>query len=228
MKIHILQHAEIETPGNIADWAAKKAHLLTYTRFYEAHRLPTAAQYDLLVVLGAPINVYQEAAYPWLIAEKECIRTAILSGKKVMGICFGSQLIADVLGARVYPNKYKEVGWFPVLRDPTANHPLMKNMPDGFPAFHWHGDTFDIPEGAQRTYSSSATPNQGFVYGDRVFAFQFHWEVNEENMAHNIPVIAADKDKGEYVQALDQMYNPEGFAWGRSITETVMNYLENV
>jgi len=114
---------------------------VAYTRFYEAHQLPGIDDIDWLIVMGGPMGVYDESFYPWLVEEKAFIKQAIEHNKTVLGICLGSQLIAEVLGAKVYPNKQKEIGWFDItLSETAARHPLFENFENQFPVFHWHGN----------------------------------------------------------------------------------------
>src|SRR5262249_47695751 len=134
---------------------------------------------DLVVVLGGPMNIYEEDKFPWLIAEKKFIRQAIEEKLAVLGLCLGSQLIADVLGAKIYPNDEKEIGWFPVeVTEAALKHRLFSHWPNFFTPFHWHGDTFDLPEGAIHLARSQACRNQAFLYQDRVVGLQFHLEIN--------------------------------------------------
>jgi GMP synthase (glutamine-hydrolysing) len=145
----------------------------------------------MLFVMGGPMGVYDEAACPWLSAEKKAIERMIRAGKMVVGICLGAQLIADVLGARVYTNRYREIGWFPVSFPQSENLPgLLAGLPERADAFHWHQDTFDIPAGATRVAGSEACENQAFCYGNTTLAVQFHWEITAagvENLIANCP-----------------------------------------
>jgi GMP synthase-like glutamine amidotransferase len=159
-------------------WIKSNNHVTGYTRFYEDYRLPDVEDIDWLIVMGGPMSVYDEAGYPWLAEEKTFIRKAIDAGKTVIGICLGSQLIAEVLGAKVYPNHLKEIGWFDVELSETASMlPLFTGFEKHFSVFHWHGDTYDIPAGSRQLVSSAITPNQAFLYGDNVLGLQFHLEV---------------------------------------------------
>jgi GMP synthase-like glutamine amidotransferase len=159
-------------------WIKRNNHVTGYTRFYEDYRLPDVEDIDWLIVMGGPMSVYDEAGYPWLAEEKAFIRKAIDAGKTVIGICLGSQLIAEVLGAKVYPNHLKEIGWFDVELSETASMlPLFTGFEKHFSVFHWHGDTYDIPAGSRQLVSSAITPNQAFLYGDNVLGLQFHLEV---------------------------------------------------
>ncbi|QEC51542.1 GMP synthase (glutamine-hydrolysing) [Anseongella ginsenosidimutans] len=183
LRIHYFQHVPFEGPGSIAEWAQQKGHSLTRTRFYEQEALPALDGIDWLVIMGGPMSAHDEGCYPWMAPEKAFIRQAISAGKTVIGICLGAQLIAQVLGARVYPNPQKEIGWFPVtFSGREASGPDAGGLAAGglaaLTVFHWHGDTFDLPENCRRIASSEACRNQGFWYTDCVLGLQFHCEVN--------------------------------------------------
>lgn len=180
LHIHYLQHVPYESPGSIAEWAQTRGHSSSSTRFYADDPLPALDRFDWLVVMGGPMGVYEESAYPWLVPEKAFIRAAIDAGKTVLGICLGSQLIAEVLGGRVAPAAEKEIGWWPVRKTPAGlSHPLLQAMPAEFTVLHWHGDTWTLPAGAQLLASSDGCANQAFVWGEKVVGFQFHMEATE-------------------------------------------------
>jgi GMP synthase-like glutamine amidotransferase len=134
---------------------------------------------DGLIVMGGPMGVYDEAVYPWLADEKIFIKQIIDQNKPVLGICLGAQLIADVLGAEVRSAGNKEIGFFPIIGNPE--HEFSKPWKTGT-VFHWHGDTFGIPDGAVHLASSAATKNQAFLFKDNVLALQFHLETTEESL----------------------------------------------
>lgn len=167
MRIHYFQHVTFEGLGAIADWAKAKGHTISVTKWYEDPSLPSLQDFDMLIVMGGPMGVYEEDIHPWLITEKAFIRETIAADKPVLGICLGAQLIAAALGARVYPNGQKEIGWFPVqFKDGTTPTVL-----------HWHGDTFDLPENAVLLAESVACKNQAYQYGEKVIGLQFHFEM---------------------------------------------------
>ncbi len=141
---------------------------------------PVLRAADLLVVLGGPIGVYENAAYPFIDDELRCLRERLSRGAPTLGICLGAQLMAAALGAAVYPGgRGKELGWAPLLpgRD-RAQCPAMEELlqPD-LAVLHWHGDTFDLPAGAAHLAASSVYENQGWSLGRNVLALQFHPEV---------------------------------------------------
>ena len=180
LRIHYFRHVPYEGLGHIETWAKKHGHELSVTEFYNGHVLPDIDSIDWLIVMGGSMSVYDENI-PWLKDEKDFIKKVIDAGKTVIGICLGAQLIADVLGAGVYPNKEKEIGWWPVKLTPEGEkNPLLMDLPEEFVTFHWHGDTFDIPKEATHLISSDVCSNQAFLYNDKVLALQFHFEMTED------------------------------------------------
>jgi GMP synthase-like glutamine amidotransferase len=178
MNIHWIQHIPFEDLGSIEDWSARHGHRLSATRFHQQDPLPEMENMDWLIVMGGPMNIYEEAKYPWLPLEKGFIRKAIETGKVVIGICLGAQLIADALGSKVYAGRHKEIGWFPVHKtDEAGKSRLFGDFPSETDVFHWHGDTFDLPSGCIPIAESAACRNQAFIYEERVIGLQFHMEM---------------------------------------------------
>lgn len=201
MKIHYLQHVPFEGPANIATWAQAKGHPITGTPLFSGQDPPSPDKFDWLVVMGGPMNIYEEKEYPWLVKEKKLIERAIQSQKTVLGVCLGVQLIAGVLGSKVYPNQDKEIGWYPVtLTEKGAESPIFTGFPRTFTAFHWHGDTFDLPSGAVHLAQSAACPNQAFLYNSRVIGLQFHLESTPESVDLLIKNCGHELVPGPYIQ----------------------------
>jgi GMP synthase-like glutamine amidotransferase len=182
MRLHYLQHVPIEDPGVILDWAKERGHAVSHTRFYADGALPCQDDFDWLVVMGGPMNVYEEELYPWLAPEKEFLRAAVAAGKVVLGFCLGGQLIADAIGGAVTRNGQPEIGWFPIRwRQEALEQPLFSFFPPEPVVLQWHYDTFSrLPDGAVVLAGSPACTNQAFVYRERVFGFQFHMEITDE------------------------------------------------
>lgn len=212
LSIHALTHVPFEGLGCIEQWIINHHHKLSYTRLYEKHRFPEMADIDWLIVMGGPMGVVDEAAYPWLAEEKNFIRSAIQHGKTIIGICLGSQLIAGVLGAKVYPNYQKEIGWFDVkLSEAAIQHPLFKNFDDKFTVFHWHGDTFDIPEGSIHLISSDTCSNQAFLFNRKVLGLQFHFEVTAQTLKEMIVNGKDELIENTTIQPAEQILEQTGF-----------------
>lgn len=204
MKIHSLQHVPFEDLASIADWAQARGHEISVTHLYQDTSLPDVSDLDVLVVLGGPMNVDDEHLFPWLAAEKRLIAQAIQAGKLVLGICLGSQLIASVLGARVHPNIHKEIGWFPVsLTTEGSQSSVLAEFPATFSAFHWHGDTFELPLEAVHLAQSEACQHQAFSFGRNVLGLQFHLESTIESVTRMLDHEADDLTAGPFVQTRD-------------------------
>jgi len=187
MRLHYLQHGPTEGPGLIAEWAASNQHTISGTHLYRAETPPSADSFDWLVIMGGPMNIYEYRNHPWLRGEKQLISEAINKGKTVLGVCLGAQLIADVLGAKIYQNPEIEIGWFPVrFLDERKSVHAFQEFPTELTPLHWHGDTFDLPSGAIRLAESDGCKNQAFAYGEKVIGLQFHIEVPETDLAEFI------------------------------------------
>jgi GMP synthase-like glutamine amidotransferase len=164
MKIHCLQHAPSEGAGSIDDWARRRSQTLEVRRVFLGEPLPGIQDVRLLIVLDGQMGVHDEAQYPWLTAEKRFIDCVITAGKHVLGVCLGAHLVAEVLGAQVRVNPEREIGWFAVEKTARAcESRLFAEFPQQTLAFHWHGDTFDIPAAALHVARSAGWANQAFV-----------------------------------------------------------------
>lgn len=205
-RIHYLQHVPFEDLGCIETWAVQKGHRLSSTKYFETDHLPELTEFEWLIVMGGPMGVYDDEKYTWLKSEKEFIQKSIQAGKTVLGICLGAQLIASALGANVYPNGEKEIGWFPLLpASEVTQNPLPGLVGEAITVFHWHGDTFDLPEGAVGLASSEACRNQAFQFGGNVIGLQFHLEVTEKSVERLIANCADELVDSTYTQAAGEM-----------------------
>ncbi|MDX1397273.1 MAG: type 1 glutamine amidotransferase [Oceanospirillum sp.] len=224
MRIHVLQHVPYEGPGSIARWAEKNGHTLTTTRFFEGDALPCHDDYDLLMILGGPMSANDDFNVDWMQAEKHFIREAIDQEKMLLGICLGSQLIARVLGATVSKNEDREIGWFPITATPNA---MVLGLPQQFQAFHWHGDTFTLPEGAKSIGSSEGAEQQGFIYQDRVVALQFHLETTPEAARELVDACQHEiEEDGPHTQPAEAMLvDLELFSEANQRMEQIMGYM---
>ena len=196
MRIHVIQHVPFEGPGLIAEWAAEQGHALTTTHAI-AEEYPAPDEADMLVVMGGPMDADDESMSPWLIPEKRFVAETIAAGGLILGICLGAQIVAEVLGGRVKRAEQCEIGWYPVrLTETGGSEPLFERWPDEVVVGHWHGDTFDLPLGLEPTLSSEVTPNQAFVFEDRVVGLQFHLEWNEQALSALFDESLEDLDDG--------------------------------
>jgi GMP synthase-like glutamine amidotransferase len=181
MTIHHLQHVSYEKPGYIKNWARERHQTQTRTLVPEEQGFPDVNDGDLVVVLGGPMSVYEEEQYPWLLREKSFLNDCLHSDVKLLGLCLGAQLIADVLGADVYPMDGEEKGWHPITwTDQARVHRITNGLPHQHRVFHWHGDTFDVPDEGVHLASSEPCRNQAFLVPGRALGLQFHLEITEE------------------------------------------------
>ncbi|MGF1678346.1 MAG: type 1 glutamine amidotransferase [Candidatus Methylacidiphilales bacterium] len=206
MHIHYLQHVPFEGPAGIESWAMRQNHVLSATRLYNNEPLPSLSNLEVLILLGGPMNIDEDKKYPWLTPEKQLIEQAIQQDKTVIGICLGAQLIAEVLGARVYRAPHQEMGWFPIdMTDEAVGSPVFAPLPKKLTVFHWHGDTFDLPQAATHLASSTACANQAFSLHDKVVGLQFHLESTPESVRQLLHHGSDELQEGSYVQKAEDM-----------------------
>ena len=203
MKVHVLQHVPFEGLGSMAAWLSDRGAEVQYTRFYASPDLPDPGNLDLVIAMGGPMSVNDEREYPWLVAEKAFIREAVRRGTAVLGVCLGAQLIAGALGAKVFPNAEKEIGWFPV--EAVAADGDVFRFPREAVVFHWHGETSDLPWGAVRLARSVGCENQAFQIGRNVIGMQFHLETTPESADLIIRKCRGEIVRGTYIQTEDAM-----------------------
>lgn len=175
----VIRHLAFEDLGGFADVLARRGFDV---RYFDAgvDELADidATGSDLLVVLGGPISCNDVDEYPFLETEIELLRRRIAANRPTLGICLGAQLIARALGARVYAGTVKEIGWSPLQLTPAAQGTPLRYLGEpGLCVLHWHGETFDLPDGAVRLASTDSYPNQAFMFGSAL-ALQFHAEVS--------------------------------------------------
>ncbi|OHD56864.1 MAG: amidotransferase [Spirochaetes bacterium GWF1_51_8] len=230
MKIHYIQHVDFEDPANILKWAAARGHSLSSTKIFEKAEFPSQDSFDWLVIMGGPMSTYEEEIYPWLRTEKAFIRDCISDGKTVIGICLGAQMLADVLGGKVFPNKEKEIGWFPIDWTVEARvSPYFQGMPLKPVVYHWHGDTFTAPDWTIRIASSEATFNQGFIAEDGkslVIALQFHLESTPESVDRIIANAGREIKPAAHIQTAPEM-SSRGTDF-RNIEEMIFRLMDNI
>ena len=180
MRVLLLQHMACEPPGAYGDVLRDRGAAVDRVELDEGAPLPDWRDYDLLIAMGGPMSANDDAELPWLAGEKSAIRSAVEAGTPFFGVCLGAQLLAASLGARVYPGSAPEVGVLPVaLTDAGRKDPVFAGLPPEFLTLQWHGDTFDLPDGAVLLAGSPAYANQAFRAGS-AYGVQFHLEISTE------------------------------------------------
>jgi GMP synthase-like glutamine amidotransferase len=225
MRIHILQHVSFEGLGSIAAWLEARKAKIGYTRFFEASPLPDLDSIDMIVIMGGPMSANDEDRLPWLVQEKQFIRDAVAHGISILGICLGAQLIASALGAKVYGNSSKEIGWFPVRAIPTPLEYF--RLPRECPAFHWHGETFDLPAGAVHLAESDACRNQAFQLNRNVIGLQFHLETTVQSASALLENCGNEMVAGPYIQSEKEIRSvpPSTYQTINAVMNEVLSYL---
>lgn len=177
-----VRHVYFEDLGSLELVLGDRGRLVRYLDVGFARiEAPNPVTSSLMVILGGPINACDDAHYPTLAPLAAMVEKRIAAGLPTLGICLGAQLIARVLGARVYPAGHTELGWTPLtLTDAGRASPLRHLDGAHTSMLHWHGDTFDLPQGATRLASTPACENQAFVWGDHVLGLQCHPEIRTD------------------------------------------------
>lgn len=216
----VVQHHPLETPAAYEDELRARGLDFDRIRVDAGDDLPDWRDYDGMIVMGGEQGAYEDEAYPWLVEEKAYIREAATAGAPLWGVCLGAQLLAASLGASVYPGPDgPEVGLLPLTVTPeAADDPVFGDAPAQFRSLIWHGDTYDLPEGAVRLAGSAAYEQQAFVY-KRAYALQFHIETTPE-------LAAGWASEPMYAQSLETAMGPG--ALPRLLEELSASYDETV
>ncbi len=227
MRAHYLQHVPFEGLGSIKYWLSSTGYEITRTPFFETAKLPDVGEIDLLVIMGGPMSVNDEDEFPWLAPEKKFIRNAIQSSKPVLGICLGAQLIASAMGAEVFRNPLKEIGWFPV-QGVSSSGDLLFNFPPSMLVFHWHGETFDLPLGATRLAKSEGCENQAFQMGSSVIGLQFHLETTAASARDIVSNCRDELIPAQYVQSEEEILlaHAERYSTINKVMDNVLCFLQ--
>jgi len=229
MRAHYFQHVPFEGLGSIEGWLRSVGYEITSTFFYQQNpALPPVDCIDLLIVMGGPMSVNDEEQYSWLVEEKRFLRECIAAGKPVLGICLGAQLIASAMGARVYPNSVKEIGWFPIQGVSAGEGTF--SFPASLEVFHWHGETFDLPPGARLLASSQGCANQAFQLGSLVIGLQFHLETTQESAQKLVDICRAELIPAPYVQTEEEILAAGAEKYGpiNRMMGTVLSFLQEI
>lgn len=179
MDVLIIKNAPNEGPGNILAYLTLKGFEYTIKEAHSLNNIDISDPYRFLIILGGPMGVYEMDRYPFLKNVAHAIEKGLKMGLKVIGICLGAQLIAHVLGSKVYKGAIEEIGWCEIELSEIGKEDICFKYFNNTKVFQWHGDTFDLPKGAFLLASSIEFPNQAFKYGD-AYGLQFHPEITPD------------------------------------------------
>ena len=219
MRINVLQHAADEGPGSIQDWAHAKGYQMYIYHPDQFGLLPTAAQTDMLIILGGPMSPNDDL--PWIQQERELIQQLLDTQTPIFGACFGAQQIAKTLGYAVSKGPAKEVGWAPVYRKSD----VIPGLPEQLTALHWHEDMFEVPNDADLLFSSDHFANQGFELNHRVVGLQFHFEPKEDNVREMVVNDAAYIQGSVLNQSADEILARQVPAENKNVMFQILDYI---
>jgi GMP synthase (glutamine-hydrolysing) len=225
MRIHFFRHDPVEGIGTFQDIASTRDWSLSDTNWDRGETPPSLDDWDMLAVMGGPMNIHEHDRHPWLLEEKAYLDRAIAKNKRIVGVCLGAQLLADRLGGRVTRNPHSEIGWSELHVNEALRGPggLFEGFENPAKVFQWHGDTFSLPPGAVAVGRTEACQNQGFVKGS-VLGMQFHLELSPENLRDL--VASHDRFEGPYVQKPEAfLADLDGF---RQNTERLADILDRI
>ncbi len=228
MRIHYLQNHPKAYMGHIETWVKDQGYTVSRTLLGVDSQFPSLNDFDLLIISGGPMGVYQMKEYPWLEQEIAFIRKAIESKKFIWGICLGAQLVAAALGEKVYPHDQKEVGWWPInLTDKAKDEPFLRGFPDTFIMFQYHGDTFDLPKSAVRLATNPGCLNQAYKYSERVFCTQFHPEYTQDMITYIAEAYSKGHEEGPYIQKPEEFLEQKAYLIkGEELLYLLLNNIE--
>jgi GMP synthase-like glutamine amidotransferase len=205
VRIHCLQHVPFEGPGAIADWSARRGHELLHVHAYRGDVLPAAREVEALVVMGGPMSANDVSELAWLAAETRLVEQVLRADRPMLGVCLGAQILARALGARVYRARQREIGWWPLRVRPEARKATpLADWPESLVPLHWHGETFDLPAGAEHLAETETCPHQAFLWR-RALGLQFHVEATPQSVAELTQVCAAEIGSGAFEQAAERI-----------------------
>jgi GMP synthase-like glutamine amidotransferase len=203
LSVLVFQHEEHDGPGYLGEALLQHRAKLDVIRLDKGEAIPDLLPYDMLLIMGGVMNVYQEDIHPWLVEETRAIRQAVKLDKAVLGVCLGGQLLAKALDAPVRVGAATEIGLTPIsLTKEGKADPLFEGLSQ-IEAVEWHDDTFDIPTGAVALASSRGCDNQAFRFGERAYGLQFHPEVSPEMLAEWIKEAGNSVERSAFQRAVE-------------------------
>jgi GMP synthase (glutamine-hydrolysing) len=203
LSVLVFQHDPHDGPGYLGDAFRRRGARLDIVQLNNGEAIPDIAPYDVLLVMGGTMNVYQEEKFPWLADETQAIHEAVESGKAVLGVCLGGQLLAKAFGAQVHLGTATEIGLIPITLTKTGeSDPLFEGLSQ-VEAVEWHDDTFDIPRGAIALAGSMGCANQAFRFGQQAYGLQFHPEVSPAMLEKWIKEEGGSIDRSSFQTAVN-------------------------
>lgn len=223
MKIHYILHADFETPRTIDEWAIERGHSTSLSRPFAGEPLPSADEFDTLIVMGGPQSPRNLKNAPYLVDEIALIKSSLKESKFILGFCLGAQLIGEALGGKTEKSPNKEVGIFPIqLNSLGMVDPIFQSIPDLFDVLHWHNDMPSLPEGAKVLAASEGCPRQVIRFGEKVLGFQCHPEATIFQVKEMITHCPEDLGFSTYTQTADDMLD-RNFSAMRQIMHKILD-----
>lgn len=224
MNAHYFQHVKFEGLGSIEKWLITNNYSISSTKFYENYQMPNIENIDFLIIMGGPMSVNDEDEFSWIKEEKRFIREFIKTGKPILGVCLGAQFIASALGAEVYQNRVKEIGWFDIYNIENSN---VFEFPNSQKVFHWHGETFDLPSRAICLASSKECENQAFQIGKNIIGLQFHLETTPQSAKDIVENCKDELVDEEFIQSEEEILsvNKEEYEYINLTMNKILDYL---
>lgn len=204
MKLLVIQHSAADRAAAIGPYLDQQQHEVKTVRIDQQDAIPTTVEADVLMTFGGAASLTSGTPPPWVEPEQDLLRRYVESGRRVLGICFGAQLLASALGAPVRRNDEPEVGWHQV-RQVEGGSKVVEAMSTSMTVLQWHQDTFGIPAGASRIFESEVCQNQGFCLADRVFGLQFHLEADARTVQSFVAVSKKRELESRFVQTREEI-----------------------
>lgn len=233
LKVAIIQHTAVDSPGVVLHWIETHDLDCQVIRIDQKDDIPNAPDADILMSFGGPQSLHLPDQPDWVHQERSLMQQYVNSGRRVLGICLGAQMLASAMGAETMPNEQPEVGWHMISRVDASqtSHSggisagQLAGLPERARVLHWHQNTFALPDGATHLYRSDACANQGFAMDDRAIGFQFHPEVTEKTIRYFLQVSGLVRKQGKHVQSREEIeagiqeYRDDQAAWFQSFLD---------
>jgi GMP synthase (glutamine-hydrolysing) len=229
MKALIVTHHPEEGPGLLEDILKEQNWEMKEVGLWNGDNLPNPTPFHLLILMGGPMSVNDDALHPFLEQEKQFVRQWIHNGNPTVGICLGAQLIAHCLGGRVYKGPNEEIGWYDlILTEEGRRDPCLQLFPMHFPVFQWHGETFDLPQDAILLATAQDYPHQAFRFGDLTYAFQFHCEVTKKMVKAWLGTSEVNEVKRQEITSSLHIHLPVVHQSCRNIMQPLLDAIERL